>query len=69
MAKPLTERLLHNVCPCFDSVFAQLGVISRARKKFVKRAAVAERYLIITKESVSNIVSLGKMAGKAEPIS
>ena len=48
IAKVLTERLLHNICPCFDIVFAQLGVIPRARNKFVEIVAAAECYLIIT---------------------
>ena len=39
---------LHNLCPCFDIVLAQLGVIPRARNRFVEIVAVAERYLIIT---------------------
>ena len=47
-AKVLTDRLLHNICPCFNIVFAQLGVIPRARNKFVEIVAAAERYLIIT---------------------
>ena len=41
-------RLLHNICPCFDIVFAQLGAIPRARNKFVEIVAAAEHYLIIT---------------------
>ena len=32
---------------CFDTVFAQLGVIPRARNKFVEIVAAAECYLII----------------------
>ena len=46
--KVLTERLLHNICPCFHIVFAHLGVILRARNKFVEIVAAAEHYLIIT---------------------
>ena len=37
---------LHNPCPCFDIVFAQLGVIPRTRKKFVEIVAVTECNLI-----------------------
>ena len=48
LSKVLTERPLRNICPCFDIVFAQLGVIPRARNKFVEKVAAAERYLIIT---------------------
>ena len=44
----LGEGFLRNLCLCFDTVFAQLGVISRTRNKFVEIIAVAERYLIIT---------------------
>ena len=44
----LPEGFLHNLCPCFDIVFAQLGVIPRARNKFSEIIVVAERYLIIT---------------------
>ena len=33
---------------CFDIVFAHLGVIPRARSKFVEIVAAAECYLIIT---------------------
>ena len=44
----LTERILYNLCGCFDFVFAQLGVIPRTRKKFVERVVVAERYFIIS---------------------
>ena len=42
----LAEGLLHNLCPCFDIAFAQLGVIPRTRNKFVEILAVAECYLI-----------------------
>ena len=41
-----SEGFLHNLCPCFDIAFAQLGVIPRTRNKFVEIVAVAERYLI-----------------------
>ena len=43
----LAEGFIHNLCPCFDIVFAQLGVIKRTRNKFVETVAVSERYLII----------------------
>ena len=46
--KFLTEGLLHKLCPCFDIVFGQLGVIPRTRNKFVEIVAVAGGYLIIT---------------------
>ena len=46
--KVLTETLLHNICPCFDIVFAQLGVIPEARDRFFELVAAAELYLIIT---------------------
>ena len=42
------KRFLHKLCPCFNIVFAQIRVIPRTRNKFVKVAAVAERYLIVT---------------------
>ena len=38
----------HNLCPRFNIVFAQLGVISRTKSRFVKIVAVEERYLITT---------------------
>ena len=40
------ERSLHNLCPCFDIVFAQLGVIPRTRNKLIEIVAAAECYLI-----------------------
>ena len=43
----LAEGFIHNLCPCFDIVFAQLEVITRTRNKFVETVAVSERYLII----------------------
>ena len=43
----LEEGFLHNLCPCFDIVFAQLGVITRTRNKFVEILATPERYLVI----------------------
>ena len=33
-----------DICPCFDIVFAQLGVIPKARNKFVQIVDAAERY-------------------------
>ena len=42
----LVEGFLHNLGPLFDIVFAQLGVILRARSKFAVIVAVAECYLI-----------------------
>ena len=42
----LSEGFLHKLCPCFDVVFAQLGVITRIRKNFVEMVATSERYLI-----------------------
>ena len=46
--KVLTKGLLRNNGPRFDVMFAQLGVISIIRNKFVEVVAVAEGYLIIT---------------------
>ena len=76
------DGFLHNLCPCFDITFIQLGVITRTRNKFVQIVAVVERCLIITdiqnneskEEKISsyliyNIMSLSKMAGKIEPFS
>ena len=34
-------------CPCFDIVFAELGVITRTQNKFVEIVAASERYLIV----------------------
>ena len=48
IAKVLNEGFLHNLCPCFDIVFVQLGVIARTRSNFVEITDVAECYLIIT---------------------
>ena len=64
--KILNEGFLCNICPCFDIVFAQLGVITRARNNFAEIAAVAERYLIIThvenkEATVPNIPSCNNM--------
>ena len=41
------ERPFHNICPCFDIVFAQLGVIPIARNEFAEIVAAAECYLNI----------------------
>ena len=43
----LAEGFLRNLCPYFDTVFAQLGVITRTRNTFVRIVAGSERYLII----------------------
>ena len=40
----LAEGFLHDLCPCFNIVFAQLRVISRTRNKFVEIVTIAERY-------------------------
>ena len=57
----LVEGFLHNLCPCFDIVFAQVGVIPKTRNNSVEIVAVAERYLVIThvqnKESKKQILS------------
>ena len=37
---------LHNLCPCFDTAFAQLGVIPRTRNRLDEIVGVAECYLI-----------------------
>ena len=42
------EGSLHKLCPCFDIVFAQLGVIPRTRNRFTEIVAVAECYFIMT---------------------
>ena len=39
---------LHKLCPCFDIVFAQTGVIPRTRNRFIEIVAVAKCYLIMT---------------------
>ena len=41
------ERFIHNLCPCFDIAFTQLGLITRTRIKFVEMVAVSERNLIM----------------------
>ena len=38
----------HNPCPRLNIVFAQLGVVSRTKSRFVEVVAVEERYLITT---------------------
>ena len=43
----LSERFLHNLCPSFNIMFAQLGVITRKRNKFTEIVAASKRYLII----------------------
>ena len=43
----LAEGILHNLCPCFDIAFVQLGVITRTRNKFFEIVAASERYLTI----------------------
>ena len=40
------KGFLHNLCPCFDIAFAQLGVTPRTRNRFDEIVAVAECYLI-----------------------
>ena len=40
------EGFLHNLCPCFDIAFAQLGVTPRTRNTFDELVAVAECCLI-----------------------
>ena len=44
-----SERLIHNIWPCFDIVLERLEVIPRVRNKFVEMVAAAERYLIIAR--------------------
>ena len=39
------EGFLHNLCPCFDIAFAQLGVIPRTRNTFDEIVPIAEYYL------------------------
>ena len=47
--KPLVPSLTYVNCEGpYDNAFAQSGVITRRRKKFVEIVAVAECYLIIT---------------------
>ena len=42
----LSQGFLHNLCPCFDIAFAQLGATPRTRNRFDEILAVAECYLI-----------------------
>ena len=73
----LAEGFLHSICPCFDIVFAQLGVITKARNKFVKIVAASERYWIINsvikEAAVPNLpsrrISWWKMSIKKEKLS
>ena len=51
----LAEELLHNLCPCFDIVFASLGIIARKHNKIVEIVAVSECYLIINPFKKSGI--------------
>ena len=44
----LAEEFFHNLCPCFDIVFVQLGIIPRTTNKLVEIVTVAVRYLVIT---------------------
>ena len=41
------QGLLHDLCLCFDIVFAQLVVIPRRRSKFIEIVAVVVIYLSI----------------------
>ena len=50
MTKVLNEGFLHNLCLCFDIVFAQLGVIAKTSNNFAEITTAAECYLIITHE-------------------
>ena len=43
----LAEGFLHNLCPCFNIVFAPLGVITRTNNKIVDIVVASECYLII----------------------
>ena len=43
------QGLLHDLCLCFDIVFAQLVVIPRRRSKFIEIVAEVERYWVITR--------------------
>ena len=43
----LEAGFLHNPFPCFNIVFAQLGVITRRRDKFVEIVAASECYLMV----------------------
>ena len=57
----LAEGFHHqNLCPCFDIVFVQLGVIPQTRSKFVEIVAAGECYLVTThiknKESQKQLI-------------
>ena len=43
----LAEGFLHNLYPCFDIVFAPLGLIRRTSNKIVEIVVTSECYLII----------------------
>ena len=43
----LAEGFLHNICPCFDIVFAPLGLITRTSNKIVEIVVISGYYLII----------------------
>ena len=48
LKRPLScGRFLHIFCPCFDNVFAPLGLISRTSNKIVEIVVTSECYLII----------------------
>ena len=42
----LSQGFLHNLCPCFDIAFAQLGATPRTRNRFDEIVTVSECYLI-----------------------
>ena len=81
----LAEGFIQKLCPYFDIMFAQLGVVPKTRSKFVEIIAAGECYLITThvknKESkkqpfriclsvkLADGCHLGKIAGKTEPFS
>ena len=43
----LVEGFLRNLCPCFDIVFAPLGLITRTSNNIVEIAVTSECFLII----------------------
>ena len=43
----LVEGFLRNLCPCFDIVFAPLGLITRTSNNIVEIAVTSECYLIM----------------------
>ena len=55
------EGFLHKLGQCFDIVFAQLGLITRTKNKFVEIVATSEHYLIVNsgikEEAVLNMPS------------